>query len=96
MEPLIRWWLGVRARGRLSTGNRWAAVPGRRAAAFKARHPGALDALSLAHVTRGLVARYPETRDFAERVLAEARALERVHPGSVVFVFTEFKLHAEE
>lgn len=81
------------ARGRLAaTGMRWAAVPGRHAAAFAAAHRGVLNALSFAHVARGMAVRFPETAAAATRATVEVAGLERRHPGCVLFVFAGFDL----
>lgn len=80
--------------GRLAAcGMRWAAVPGRRAIAFAAAHRGVLNAVSFAHVTRGMAARYPETAAAAERSAVEVAELEGRYPGCVLFVFAGFHLH---
>lgn len=94
---LLRWLAPpsprIVARGRLAaTGTRWAAVPGRHAAAFAAAHRGVLNALSFAHVARGTAARSPETAAVATRAAVEVAGLEGRYPGCVLFVFTRFDL----
>lgn len=95
MRHLLRWLFGptcrVVASGRLTVGSyRWAAVPGRMAWAFKDAHAGALNALSFAHMIRGLVARYPDTAARAARAVEQVRALEEMYPGCVIFVDAGF------
>lgn len=94
---MFRWLIGRPyrrvARGRLSVVSyRWAAVPGREAWAFKERHPAAVNALSFAHIMRGLAARFPRTAERAARALTEVTALEAAHPDCVVFVLDAFDL----